>query len=318
MRNPFGPSESRIQKPHRKQIAFEGERVRMILRAFGLSESEEDLRVHYKETMGEFWLTFESFYECYPSFPILLEARSLFNTRSLALVDMFRNFRRTFVGQRYFELFERGTYEAKGRPIGMVFPFVGFRGGLIAHNCRTTTQGFRCAYDVPHDAPPHRVVVEPFQPFVDLLARSGWTPKKPLPRRKRLHTQQPTMTARYYFEPWMVHACGGSGGDAVLLAFLVHALRTKLPYGQQFVRVLDGVPQVAVTHDELAMQTGMTLRQVSRAIASLRKNQFVQTTTRDYGGLRTHFVLNRQRVRRAKKQFCDWRDEESSRQDTPD
>lgn len=313
MRNPFGPSEFRIQEPHRNQTRFEGDRVRMILRAFGLSESEEDLRILYRETMEESWLTFETFFECYPSFPILLGAHSFFNTRSLTLVDMFRNFGRTFVGQRYFELYERGIHEANGRPIGMIFPFSGYRGGLIAHNCRTTTQGFRCVYDVPHDAPPHRVIVEPFPPFVEFLARSGWTAKKPLPRRKRLYTQQPTMTARYYVEPWMNHACGGPGGDAFLLAFLVHALRSKLPYGQQFVRRLDGVPQVAVTHDELAMQTGMTLRQVSRAIASLRENQFVQTTTRDYGGLRTHFVLNRQRVRRARKQFYNSCDEESSR-----
>src|SRR5262249_41294261 len=154
-----------------------------------------------------------------PTFPVLLEALALYRTREMGRpVALFRAFAKSIIFQHYLDLFARRRAEAQGRPLGLVIPFDGFQGGLVVHNGTFPSRGFKWVFDVPGDAPPHRLTVEPFVAFLKHLAQGGWGPEAPLPRVRR--TQRPRLRDGACLRPWMVHVLG-CGPDALVLAHLL-------------------------------------------------------------------------------------------------
>jgi hypothetical protein len=177
MKGSFAPSGNGLRQPHPKQVAFEAARVRLLLQKFGIPHQEAALADHFERKWGVRRLTFESFYESHPSFPVLLEAHSFYGVAAKCpVIDLFRHFERTFIYQRYLNVYERGRREEPVRPVGMVFPYDGFQGGLVIHNGHFETHGFRWVYEVPGGHPPHRLTVEPYLAFLRYLARGPWNP----------------------------------------------------------------------------------------------------------------------------------------------
>lgn len=288
MENPFAPRFDRHDEPNPKQIAFEESRVRLVLERFGLSSYIPQMIQSFEDKWAKKWLTFETLFEFFPSFPILLEAHSFYHVSAHCRpASIFRAFEETFVLRRYLDVFARGQEEACGRPIGMVLPFDGFQGGVVIHNGLFNTGGTKIVHDIVGDAPPHRVAVEPFIPFIRHLARGGWTPKTPLPRVTTI--QQPQVSPELSFTPWMVDKLG-DGAALVVLAWLRTVLRSTSGYHRQLVRrTTENECCVAATQEQIAAETHCSLRKVRRGIAELKNQRLIATTTQQR---RSYFSLS--------------------------
>jgi hypothetical protein len=299
MDNPFVPTIGRADEPHPKQIAFEHRQVRLVLGKFGLSDQIPPLMQRFEKKWGKRWLTFESFFEVFHTFPIILEAHSFYRVAAeCSLVVMLRDFANTFVFRRYIEVYARGQEEAEGRPIGMVFPYGGFQGGLLVHNGNFDTGGFKCSFDVPRDQPSWRVIIEPFVAFVEHLACGGWKPDSPMPRSSR--NQRPRARSGSFVPPWIARLLG-VGVDTLVLGWLLRVLCSRSAFCRQFVRRIGSERSVALTYENLGLEIGVPAGRVKDALRSLRKKHLIATRAGYYQGQRmTHILVDRAALRRAK------------------
>lgn len=279
-----------------RQEHFEDGRVRIVLRHLGLAASEPALRRRHRETWGgPGRLTFEGFREAYPTFPVVLEAFALSSVGSLRAAHLFRVFERTSLLDRYLEAYTRREQEAGGRPIGLVIPFGGYRGGVIIHDGDLDVRGTRLVHDVPGDVAPHRVTVEPFVRFVRHLARGGWTPGTPL--RSVLPTQGRRAPRGYAVRPWMNRALG-CGPAKDVLAFLFSVLRSRSGYRRRFLRREAGERLVVIDYEGLASQTGLSVTQVKRGLEGLRERGIIASQKRLHEGrLVGHIRVDREALR---------------------
>jgi hypothetical protein len=285
--NPFAPRYDQHQEPHPRQISFEGERVRIVLDRFGLSQRIPAMIERFREKWNTPWLTFETFFELYPTFPVLLEAHSFYHVADHGRpADLFRSFERTFFLQRYLDVYARGQEEAQGRPVGMVFPFDGFQGGLVMHNGVFNTQGTKLVHAIAGDVPPQRVTVEPFIGLVNYLAQGDWTPQAPLPSGHP--AQQPQGCRDMPVTPWMVERLG-PGPALVVLAWLRTVLSSPSGHDRRYVRRTgEGERCVAATQEEIASETRLSERRVKRGIEKLGQEGLL-TSARRQG--RSHIWL---------------------------
>jgi hypothetical protein len=301
MENPFAPRYGAHREPHPRQVAFEGQRVRQVLDRFGLSRHAPELVRRFQMCWGQPRLTFESFFEFFPTFPVLLEAHSFYHVAEHCRpAALFRGFEQTFLLRRYLDLHARAREEAAERPTGLVLPFDGYRGGMVLHDGDFATAATRLVHDLSGERPPHRVTLEPFAPFLDFLARGGWTPETPLPARRRVQGRRAQRGA--WIRPWMVHLLG-LGPDTLLLAFLLKVLRSQSGHDRRLVRVHHGDRYVAIDHRELAAETGLSKAQVKRGLESLRGRGLVAATPRQDGGqIKSHFRVDGEAVRRTRRE----------------
>lgn len=303
MDNPFAPRHDHHLEPHPKQIAFEAERVRIVLDRFGLSARIPEMMRQFQEKWGMSWLTFEAFCEFFPSFPLLLEAHSFFRVaENCRPARIFQSFDETFFIRRYLDVYARGQEEANGRPIGMVFPFDGYEGGLVMHNGRFGTVGTKMVHDVADNAPPHRVVVEPFIALISYLARGEWTPGKPLSAPPRVQKPQKRGMG---IHPWIIRLLG-PGRDAVVLDFFLKVLASRSGLDRLLIRVHDGIRLVAISQRDLAERTGLAEWQVKRAVGALRRRGHITTDRRKDGRqVKVHFGVDRAALRRDRYAHVD-------------
>ena len=188
--------------PSRRQLRFEKECVRRVLRTFGLSEYEKDLVTDFEVGWGKPWLTFESFFREFPTFPIMLTAQSFYRTTAteplMRLSSLIRGFEGTFVWDRYCRLLAQYRAVCERRrtladplppslhslPLGLVFNYDGLPGGLILHNGELLTTGglrFDAAVQTPgHEPELIRCWAEPFLDWLAALAARGWSPAQGL------------------------------------------------------------------------------------------------------------------------------------------
>lgn len=297
MENPFVPRYGHDQEPHASQIAFEGQRVRLVLDRFGLGHHAPAMVARFEQKRGRRWLSFETFFEFFPTFPVLLEGHWFYQVgRRCRPAALFRSFEETFLVRRYLDVHARGREEAKGRPTGMVFNFDGYENGMVMHDGAFDTGGVKMVCPLPGDTPPHRVTVEPFLGLLDHLAAGGWTPATPLPERPRPRKARRAVG----ISPWIVRLLG-CGPDAVVLDFLMKVLRSKCGRDRLLIRVHDVERQVAIDRHGLACRTGLSERQVKRAVEALCSGGFIATKRRDAGGrVMTHFRPDRDALRRAR------------------
>lgn len=268
MDSPFAPRFDNHQEPHPKQIEFEDQSVRLVLDRFGLADRAHDLVQRFQEKWGEPRLTFESFFETFPTFPLLLEAHSFYHVKKHCHpVVVIRSFEKTFFLQRYLDVYARGQQEAQGRPIGMIFNF-GLKGGMVMHNGIFATEGTEIVHHMRDDRPPYRVKVEPFLPFIDYLACNGWTPDTPL--QNHIPIQGPQTSGGMQIFPWMVEKLDASPA-LVILAWILKILDTPSVPERRFIHRLDnGLRYVRASRKEIASETRLSLPQVKRGLADLR------------------------------------------------
>jgi hypothetical protein len=268
------------------QARFEDERVKMILKEFRLLAHLTHLLADCQRNHNARRLTFESFYMLFPTFPVLLAARCRSRVAEhCSPVTLFRSFEDVFFYRSYLEVYSRHQEEARGRPVGMVVPF-GYRGGLVAHNGAFGTRAVKMTYDVPDDVPPHRITVEPFSTLLRYLALGGWTPDSSPPARPPTRGEQ--VPRDMPVTPRMVERLG-PGPALVVLAWLRKVLSSPSGYDRHFVRRTgEGQRCVAATQEQVALETGLSGRQVKRGLAALRHAGLIASGPRQ---ARTHIWL---------------------------
>lgn len=258
------------------QRRFEAERVQMIVEHLRLERYLRQIYNASESLYGIRCLSLRAFREVFPTFPIVLEARYVGRLADrLRPADLLRSFKRTFLSDYYLEVYGRNEEESTGRPIGMVVPFDGYRGGVIIHDAALDTGSVRLTADLSPDHPPYRVTVEPFDKFLRHLAAGGWTPASRATGQFRC--KEPPGSRGIDISPWMVKLVG-AGPTLVVLAWLVHCLESPGGVGTRFVcRTPGGGRGLAGTHEQIAAETCLSTYQVKRAVAALRRKGLVTT-----------------------------------------
>lgn len=218
-------------RPNIRQIRFESQRVRMVLNAFDLANQIPQMVAAFAEKWGEPRLTFETFHEFHPTFPVALDAQSFFATSGFdpwsRIATWMTRFSETFVFSRYEALAtryydtqyaSRMPEEATNLPLGMIFPWDGIRGGLIMHNERPRTFACQFVFRLLDSAGcPMRLVIERFDYWLYSIARSGWQPGAA--PAKKVQIFRPLIGRGAVVRPWLVKLCGPR--DAIVLAWLL-------------------------------------------------------------------------------------------------
>ena len=255
------------------QMRFESERVEMILEVFKLIDRKKhdkhnlyDLlddceREHGERTSRSRACT--GYFRRSPCSWPLATVPGVAEHCSPA--KLFRHFDEVFLSESYLEVYDCLLPEAQGRPIGMVVPFDGYRGGIVVHNGVFDTRSTKMISPVLRDDPPHLLTVEPFKHLIQYLARGGFA-EGALARGKRDATA--AGAAGDDLHP-LAHA-GDFGPGATLVLCLVPqgtlltlGVRSALRPPRQERRALRD------RAGKRTLGTGLSLRQVQRGLAKL-------------------------------------------------
>lgn len=307
--------------PSPYQVRFEARRVRMVLKALGLSDRVYDLMDAYEKWWGERRLTFESFHDAFPTFPVMLEAQSFFATspqNPLArMATLMTRFEKTFLFERYQALLARYRAfcrpgglplhkpvppESWGLPLGMVFPWDGIKGGLILHNGEPRTEGSRFVYEYLDDAGEAvRLTIERYPFWLLALARSGWTPEAP-PESEQSPRIRSQRQGGAVLRPWLVRACGRDPAAAYLLSWLLRTAGPRAnPAERPYSRLVDGACYIAASCRQLAEETGLNEQQARRALDHLKEKGFVSVSALPtLKGRKNHIQVERQALRKVR------------------
>ncbi len=272
------------------QVRFEEDRVKMVLGAFGLTDAKWELLDAHERRAGTRRLTFDGFFRRFPTFPVVLAARYVGGVgERVEVADLFRRPHKLFLADLYAEVFARHQNETDDRPVGLVVPFAGFRGGLVLHNGLHDTGGPRLRFPLPDDEPPYRLTAEPFGLFLTHLAAGGWEPHAatghPLPVERPEPDGLPTV-----IDPRVLRRLG-TGPAFVLYLCLTGLLASPLARHRGYVRRgRGGERRLALTHDELAAESGMSPDAIKRGLAVLKREGLVDTHR---GDGHTLFVVHR-------------------------
>ncbi|QDU20985.1 hypothetical protein ETAA1_29480 [Urbifossiella limnaea] len=260
----------------------------MVLESFGLSNKKWELLDAHERECNTRTLTFAGFRRRFSTFPVVLDARHVGRLSDrVELADLFRRPDRLFLTDLYAEALARHGDEAGGRPVGLVVPFGGYRGGVVIHNGAVDTGGVRLQYPIPGDAPPHRLTAEPFHQLLAYLAAGGWCPDGP--GGDDLPTARPDpagVTA--VVSPWMAQRLG-TGPAFALYVWLAGLMGSASARHRDFIRRgKNGVRYLAATREELTVASGLPPDAVKRGLAQLRELGLILTRR---GDGRTFVVL---------------------------
>lgn len=197
-----------------------------------------------------------------------------------------------------------------GKPLGMMFPWQGLKGGLICHNG---------SFDGPVAFPievaeppgvPTRVIVEKANPtgrgpggaanppvrmrlvvertaqWLGRIRRSGWPQSAAAPSPPpRPHASSPGVA----LTPALVQACAQSPREAYILGWLLRVVGPAASRQDGRYRVFErGEPLAAVTYERLAAETGLTVQQARTAVAGLSDLGLIERRAAPPGGGRTN------------------------------
>ncbi len=329
MQSLWAPTVFSDTPPHPAQLRFEESRVKMVLKKFHLTHRLHDLINDYDSRWGVKRVTFESFMRFFPTFPVMLDAQSFFDTTAtnnwMKFSGLFDNFQDTFVFKRYQLLLSRYRRFSNPEtaimvepvpstlcrlPLAMVFPCDGIQGGLIMHNAPEPLSGhMKLRFDdYDEERRPFRVWVEKFEYWLEVLTRHGWTPDS-APVQRKVKRQHPCRRRGAVLRPWMAEVCGPVGPDTYLLAWLWRMFRKKANLQELFQRTLDKDGMwVTFSYKQLATGIGISEPQMKRAVKSLRERGFVETKKRSIRGgpPQTNIRLLRGAIQKARDTFgCD-------------
>lgn len=259
-----------------RQTRFEAERVDMVLDTFRLVAQRNDLFAREHARSGERRLTFTAFAERFPTFPVRFVARYMTRTTHVSPARLFRLLDggplfRFFLNEReprHGDAHGRPDAPADARPVGVVVPLDGYPGGFILHDADLDTGGVRWTGDFA-PGPPHRVTFEPFGQFLRGLSRSGWTTKC-AEEQARINAYTPPPEW-----PNSLDALPAVPAFKVLV-WLIKVLRSAEARDRRFVCRLDAETRGMVGSDEeIGRVTGLSARQVRRALGELRSSGLV-------------------------------------------
>ena len=253
--------------PTLAQHTFEEDRVKMALTAFGLGDKKWELLDAHDQEFGSRRLTFAGFRRRFPTFPVVLDARHVGGLgEEVERRDLFRRPDRVFMTDLYLEAYAKFAGEAGGRPIGLVLPFGGLRGGVVLHDGHFRGGSDWYTYGLA-DGPPHRVV-EPFARLLSYLAGGGWSPGSKVSVALPVAQPRPPLAAAV--RPWMVRRLG-TGPAIVVLGWLYAVLTSDSPADRVWVRRDHGGERyLHALQEEVASETGLTRDQVKRALVGSR------------------------------------------------
>lgn len=267
----------------RGQQRFEDQRVKLLLQGLGLTRHLRSLLDDCEQHRGDRFLSFESLHRLFPEFPLMLASHHITGLASICSpANLFRRFQRTPILMAYLEVYAKLTPNAGDRPIGMVIPFGGCRGGMLVHNGSFATRSPRLTYFLPEDAPPHVLTLERFSPFIEFLAARRHTAEASTANFVATRPQSGPLAS---FSELDVHRFG-PGPALVLLAWLRDQLASP-PEGIEGLSVVqqDGDRCLAATHEKIAENSGLSLPQVKRALGELREKGAAASKRIDGGSL---------------------------------
>lgn len=156
---------------------FEAKVVDEIIKYFGLSKVRNELYDMAEATTGSRVLTFDTFFERYPDFPIYL--RTVYIKGVQKAMDtwvLVNHFDKAPAVKAWQELHYSGMSEMVQRPIGIVYNWPQHVRFLVLHNSPLDTEvaGFRPGIWVGPDADP--LTIEPLRLLLDSVARH-WKPE---------------------------------------------------------------------------------------------------------------------------------------------
>ncbi len=265
--------------PTLAQDRFEEERVKMALHAFGLSEKKWELLDAHEQEFGSRRLTFAGFRRHFPTFPVVLDARHVGGLgEEVERRDLFRRPAKVFMTDLYLEAYAKLADEAGDRPVGLVLPFGGLRGGVVLHDGAFRSGSDWYTYGLA-DGPPHRVAAEPFARLLSYLAGGGWSPGSKVPVALPVAQSRPELAAAV--KPWMVRRLG-TGPAIVVLGWLYAVLASDSPADRVWVRRAEGGGRyVAASQEEIASNTELSDDQVKRGLKKLREEGLIVASRGD-------------------------------------
>jgi hypothetical protein len=268
-------------------------------------------------------LTFEAFFDCFPTFPVMLDAQSFYATAPsndwARLPTLMSDFPNTFLYKRYAAV--RSLYsilsepgrapfstpvppEQRNLPLGMIFPWDGLKGGMIMHDMAAPT----------HSAPYFSIPVsdngklttyriEPFRFWLRSMVASGWTPSSPYSPPRSVRWIDDLGRRGSIVRPWAVHACGASAACVLSWLWLVASVSAN-SRERSFFRRENGKAGVAISNGDLARETGLTAPQCRGALTVLVDRGFITKTTITNSAGRVSFVqLRRYKIKAAEQAF---------------
>jgi hypothetical protein len=317
------PSQD-YRQAHPRQVRFEYQRVKMVLKAFGLVDMIPELIAAYQRWWGDVYkrLSFEFFHKYFPTFPVILDAQSFYATSELnkrsSLASLMTAFPRTFIYERYNEvnnwylklsdpkrvgIHELVPEELRGRPVGMIYPWDGVKGGLILHNGAPPSIGAGFVYRELKDGVPMIYVIEHFRSW---LLGLDWTPRSPLPPRDPRPQSEAARGA--VIRPWLVQICGPR--NAYVLFWLLRVSSQEAnTYERGYCSNFQGELAVMIPSNILARELGLGPQQINRALQALVKLGFITTDKHFCGNWRGLAIrLKRKNIKAAQNQtrtfFC--------------
>jgi hypothetical protein len=159
------------------QAAYEERIIRKILVRLKLDKEIGKLGGRAKEKTGRGRLTFEWFYEEYPSFPAYVGIRKIPFAHQVTMKDLFGKFTSTPMFKAWEEFRDEAPVEDK--PIGLVFDWPGVQGTqMVIHNWDRNVSWFdgklRFVQSIGR-ANPQLIIVEQLEPFL-VRAEECWIP----------------------------------------------------------------------------------------------------------------------------------------------
>lgn len=288
--------------PNPRQIRFEANRVRDLLRVFGMDDDYALKMINrFDQCWGDRRLTFEGFHEVIGTFPYVMEAQSFFRTIPMLAEHSPRDanewtrfgrwmtdFPDTFVAKRYSNLLDR--YERfsdpsrfkvatpipefqRGLPLAMCFPWQTVKRGLLLHNGTEPLSRIFFSTELPRSGRHIRVFVERYSAWLAAVAKTGWTPKSPF---REHEIDKPNPRPGPALIPAVLEVCRHDVRDAWMLLWLLRVTGPHAgPNEKQYLSRIEGVPCVSATLSEIANATGLTTQQVRDAVSSLCHREFV-------------------------------------------
>lgn len=159
-------------------IAYEEKIVKKILTSAGMANNAKELAMRAKEKTGKARLSFELFYEEYPTFPVYLAIRKLPFVHKIMTKDLFNKFCSTIMFKEWQWFVDEAPVVTK--PIGLVFDWPGIKGTqMVLHNMQCTQEWFdnnlRLVRAIGSGKNIQLITVEQFDPFIKELL-SYWMP----------------------------------------------------------------------------------------------------------------------------------------------
>ena len=270
------------------RISYERQRVQLLLKALGLKDHSTPVWLEHERLTGRKGLSFESFNNCFPTFPWTMAVTYVYSTWNDSTANL-RYWTESFWNSSFWDSYisfrqaqnQREPDHLTRRPLAMVFPYQGIRGGLVLHNSDPQTKDWHFAFHEPDayddESVTRQFVVERYACWLAVVAKSGWSPESKTVCKPPLAVPTKPEQGGATIFPWIVKLLG-IGPAALLFSWICRILIPDVatPYAQRFLSRYEGLRCIRATQEVVAGELGITPRQVRTALAALRNKGFIR------------------------------------------